>query len=358
MSDGERVTFYLIGQCLAAPANAILVIDEPEIHLHRVVQARLWDAIEQARPDCLFVYLTHDLDFAATRTEAKKLWIKSYDGQSWDWEEVSTNAGDMPEALLLAVLGSRRSILFVEGQRGSLDRLFFSRIYPDWTIIPREGCDQVIETTKSFRALRDLHGLECCGIVDRDYRTPEQQAMLAAKGVYVLEMQEMENLLLIEPVLEIVATIAHANSMTEDVPAEIVRKAKQRIFAILHSQLGLLASRKTAWELETKLHKIDTTARSVAQLEQVRDAAAQFDVASTYAAFEQQLTDIHARQDYAALLRIYNNKGLGAEISRYFGTDSYPNLVKRLISNGQGEAIIAAMRAAAPQLPAVTPVTA
>ena len=35
MSDGERVIFYLIGQCLAAPANGIIVIDEPELHLHK-----------------------------------------------------------------------------------------------------------------------------------------------------------------------------------------------------------------------------------------------------------------------------------------------------------------------------------
>ena len=39
MSDGERVIFYLIGQCLAAPANAIIIIDEPELHLHKSVQA-------------------------------------------------------------------------------------------------------------------------------------------------------------------------------------------------------------------------------------------------------------------------------------------------------------------------------
>lgn len=62
MSDGERVAFYLIGQCLAVPANGIIVVDEPEVHLHRVIQASLWNAIEQERPDCLFVYLTHDLE--------------------------------------------------------------------------------------------------------------------------------------------------------------------------------------------------------------------------------------------------------------------------------------------------------
>jgi len=65
MSDGERVIFYLIGQCLAAPHDGIIIIDEPELHLHKSVQPKLWSEIEKLRTDCLFVYLTHDVDFAA-----------------------------------------------------------------------------------------------------------------------------------------------------------------------------------------------------------------------------------------------------------------------------------------------------
>jgi ABC-type cobalamin/Fe3+-siderophores transport system ATPase subunit len=80
MSDGERVVFYFIGQALSAPENGIVVIDEPEIHLHRSIQTRLWDAIETERSDCLFVYLTHDLDFAASRVSSTTIWLESYDG--------------------------------------------------------------------------------------------------------------------------------------------------------------------------------------------------------------------------------------------------------------------------------------
>ena len=84
MSDGERVIFYLIGQALSAPENGIIVIDESELHLHRSIQATLWDKIEAERPDCLFVYLTHDLDFAASRVAATKICLRSFDGHAWD----------------------------------------------------------------------------------------------------------------------------------------------------------------------------------------------------------------------------------------------------------------------------------
>ena len=65
MSDGERVIFYLIGQALSAPQSGIIIKDEPEIHLHKAVQSRLWDSIQAQRPDCLFVYLTHDVQHPA-----------------------------------------------------------------------------------------------------------------------------------------------------------------------------------------------------------------------------------------------------------------------------------------------------
>lgn len=51
MSDGERVGLYLIAQCLCIPENKTIIIDEPEIHLHRSIMDRLWTAIEAERED-------------------------------------------------------------------------------------------------------------------------------------------------------------------------------------------------------------------------------------------------------------------------------------------------------------------
>jgi hypothetical protein len=351
MSDGERVALYLMGQCLTAPTDSIIVADEPEVHLHRIIQTSLWNAIEKERPDCLFVYLTHDLDFAASRNAAKKIWIRNYTGQVWDWQEVPAESEGLPEEVLLAVLGSRRPVLFTEGDRGGAEQAIFSHLYQGWTIMPRGGCEEVIQATKAFRALGHLHGIESHGIVDLDYRSPQEKTALEAVGVHVLETQEIENLLLIEPVLTLVATHAHTHGLVADVPVDIVRKVKEFAFGALARDRDLLASRKTAWQLEQQLHKIDRSVIGITALEHVRTRAAQFDVAGTYTAFLQEIDHIISSQDYAKLLAFYNNKGLARQVGRFFGTLSYPELVKRLISNGQGGAIIVALRTAAPQLP-------
>ncbi|GAH33976.1 unnamed protein product, partial [marine sediment metagenome] len=83
MSDGERVVFYLIGAVISVPENSIIVIDEPEMHIHKSITKKLWDKIEQERTDCTFIYLTHDIDFASSRQEATKIWAKGFDGTSW-----------------------------------------------------------------------------------------------------------------------------------------------------------------------------------------------------------------------------------------------------------------------------------
>ena len=70
MSDGERSVLYLASQVLCVPKNKILIIDEPEIHLHRSIMNRLWKALEKHRQDCLFIYITHDTQFAAMHGNA------------------------------------------------------------------------------------------------------------------------------------------------------------------------------------------------------------------------------------------------------------------------------------------------
>ena len=212
MSDGERVTLYLIGQCLCIPDNSIIIIDEPEIHLHKSLMARLWNKIEEACPNKLLVFITHDLDFAASRKEAKKLWVKSYDGtRNWTWEDVP-EIEDIPENLVIEIIGNRKNIIFCEGEKASYDSILYQVAFPDYHIVPRGGCEKVIESTKAVRENASLHHLQAFGIIDIDYRTPEEIAALKNTGIYTINVAEVENLFCIEPLLRIVAENQHLDS--------------------------------------------------------------------------------------------------------------------------------------------------
>lgn len=104
MSDGERVALYLIAQILCISGEKTIIIDEPELHLNRSIMNKLWSKIEELRQDCLFIYITHDTQFAANHSTSDKIWVKSYDGDKWDLEKITDS--DLPEELLLNIMGT------------------------------------------------------------------------------------------------------------------------------------------------------------------------------------------------------------------------------------------------------------
>ena len=350
MSDGERVAFYHIGQAIAADSGSILIIDEPETHLHRAIQASLWDAIERERPDCLFVYLTHDLEFAASRADAVKIWLKGFDGANWEWEVVPQLA-TVPEDVLLAILGSRKPVLFVEGEQGGGDYALYSRIYPGWTIIARETAAHVISATRSLPAVHP--GLTYAGIVDRDFRSDEEIASLATLGVHVLNVHELENLFLEEGVLR--AAVAEALSgLASDKPVEdVVTEIKAFVLEELAKSRHRLASTFAAWRARRAFLGFDMKAQGLDALVQAVEAASPTAaVRKAFVEAESLIERILREGDYQAALRILDHKGLVKKVDRFIGLSpgDYPSFVRRLITHDRGEPVLNALRASAPNL--------
>jgi hypothetical protein len=348
MSDGERAIFYLIGQCLAVPPEHIIIVDEPELHLHRSLQASLWSAIESERPDCLLVYLTHDLDFAATRSGATKIWLKSYDGKAWDWHLIPPEDDVIPERILLEILGSRKPVLFCEGEKENLDFLLFSHVYDDFAVVPCGSCGDVIHATTTFSRMKILHDLECRGIIDRDYRTDEEVEHIRKMGVHALDVSEIENVLLTEPVLRVVAE----NLLLD--PASIILQAKEIVFRRLKDEKDRLALRMTRALVESKLGNFDTKAQESSGLEaDLQSYIREIDIQGLYTSNLKRIDEVIATQDYLSALRIYNQKGLLAEIARLFDYNqrNWVDYVRRLLTKDRTPSIRKALLQVLPSFP-------
>ncbi|MBE9226133.1 AAA family ATPase [Phormidium sp. LEGE 05292] len=341
MSDGERVIFYLIGQCLAVRENGIVVIDEPELHLHKALQSRLWDAVEVERPDCLFVYLTHDLDFAVTRVNATKIWLKSYENNQWDWYLIPESE-DIPERLLLEILGSRKPILFIEGDRDSLDSFIFSHLFKNFTVTPCGGASAVIHSTRSFSHLKHLHSLECKGIIDRDFRSDEQINNLKGLDIFCLSVSEIENVFLSEEVLRAVAASLHR----EDTDS-IIEQAKNLVLTHMEREKERLISAIVAARAEDKFSHFNAKALGEVDLKQaLEDMLTEINISSLYAETSDSINTILNTQDYSAALRLYDNKGLLPQVSGIFGFKPHEltEYIKRLISSKSNEVIMEALQ--------------
>jgi hypothetical protein len=316
MSDGERVSAYLMGQALCAPQDSIIIIDEPEIHLHRAMQALLWDKIEEARADCTFIYITHDLEFAATRTGARKIWLKEFDGEHWLWEEIQPGPG-LPEPLLFQVLGSRRPLLFVEGDETSYDGAIYTALYRSKLVIPRHSSAKVVEATRSMRELPALHNLSVTGLVDRDRRSDDEVDALRAAGLLVADVAEVENLMCLPEALEAVATQLRSIDI-----AKAVAAAKAAVIVEMERAVDDQALARALAEIQFRLNGFGPRITNLDASKLGSDLQAHvagINVVAIVDRCRKLFSDAVDGNDYRAALRFYNCKGIIAFVANSFG---------------------------------------
>lgn len=346
MSDGERVTLYLLGQCLCAPDGSMLVVDEPELHLHRALMDKLWNKVEELCPNKSFVYITHDLDFAASRLGAKKIWIQAFTGAAWTWMDIPTDEA-IPEPLMMEILGNRKPLLFCEGERGGLDQTIYQLCYPNLHVIPRGGSDQVIEVTKALRANQSLHAFTARGIVDLDVRTESEVIALEAQGVHVLKLAEIENLFCVESLVQFAAGQLKLDATTT---VEAVRSFVLDAFkGESEAQVVMRADRRIRYHLS----KYSTASADEAGLSQgLQVLLATLNVEEMVAQSRKIVNDAIANGTLNCMLTVYNRKKLGDRISTCFGfkKDEYPAFVLRLLKGGDGTKIAAIWQTFLPAL--------
>ena len=299
--------------------------------------------IEAMRPDCTYVYLTHDIDFAASRDNSKRLWIRSYNGDAriWDYELIENN-DSFPEEVYMEILGSRKPILFIEGtDSNSIDSRLYPLIFPDYKVKPMGGCQKVIETTKAFAQLKDFHTLDSKGIVDRDRRTEGEIAYLREQHIYVPNVAEVENLLMLEPVIKTVA----ARLMKD--PEQVFSQVKENVIKLflkdLESQVLLHARHRVQKKLETALNrKMSTVDELTEHVESIHNTV---HVDEIYAGIKEKFIRFAETGDYKNILRVYNQKGMlpQSQLCKYCGisnNESYLNLVLSILKENKEDAIV------------------
>lgn len=344
MSDGERVALYLLAQCLCLPSGKIIIIDEPELHLHRSIMNKLWKTIENERNDCLFIYITHDTMFAASHEHAEKIWIKNFDGTHWEWEKVKES--ELPEQCLLDILGNRKNVLFVEGEEKSFDTQLYREIYKNYYVIPCGGCNKVISSTKAMKDNIQLHHLNVFGLIDRDYRTQHEIEQLSKCGIFTLTVAEVENLFCVEGVLlAINKYLGHSGlDAVENVKKYIIN---ERFTKQIESQICKATVAEVKYRLSTFALPHDNSVKAKEALENLSNEIRFEEICKQ---FENEYTSILEAANYSAILSVFNQKDLPKSIGNYFGIldNNYCKQIIRLLKTDLADTIIDAVK---PYLP-------
>ena len=113
--------------------------------------------------------------------------------KGWDTDLLEPNT-DVSEDVKRAILGARRTVLFIEGNDNSLDKQIYEILFPNVSIVPKGNCIEVERATKGVRSTESLNWVTSYGLVDADDRTPDQLERLRYASIYGLDCYSVESL--------------------------------------------------------------------------------------------------------------------------------------------------------------------
>lgn len=243
----------------------------------------------------------------------------------WDIEEIPDDSG-LPEQALVELAGTRKPVLFIEGDRGSVDLTIYGSQYSDYLVIPIGSCEAVIHSVTSFKTNPALHRLEVRGIVDADDRDNNEISLLKQRGIYVLQVSEVENLLLLPNVF-----LALAELLLCTDPPGLLKRLTMEVVADASNNLDLAATRFAIRQIDKRLKSVEITAKDSASLKtEYQNQISSIDPNAAFNDFRSRLSQSVADADLAAILKLYENKGLLARASSILGLKSRNELLDKV----------------------------
>lgn len=333
LSEGEKAVIYYVLSVLISEENGIIVVDEPETYLNPSIANILWDKLVMEREDCKFIFITHSVNFVISRKDAQIIWLNNFSyPNTFSFKEID-DSFDLPKELMTDILGSRKPILFCEGDnKSSLDYSVYKAVMGDkYTVLPVGGHRNVIQYCKTIKS-NEWMQLECNGIIDFDNMDDETKEKNMAYGVLVLPYNEIEMLLMSRIVIEYMAEKIYpqeAEKKLEDYYNEFwsaVEKKKDRM-ALKHTK-----RRIDNWIENEKIDSDETIEKMKESLNHI----AEYDLEEEYHTHLEEIGRIIKDRDYNKMLTKCNLK---TEISRGLANRcfirNYENVVLEHISTNK-----------------------
>jgi len=202
MSDGEKSALIICSEVLCAESGALIVLDEPERHLHKRIVSLLLSNLIESRRDCAFIISTHELTLPSFFKESTVVSVNGciYSDDNTTQFDVSIikkydeTLNGLDEQVKTDILGARNNILFVEGTQSSLDASLYGALFKNVTVISKEKCDLVEQAVKGLRNNTSAHWVNAVGIIDNDNKTQKQIENLNLNFVFSLSVHSIESI--------------------------------------------------------------------------------------------------------------------------------------------------------------------
>jgi ABC-type Mn2+/Zn2+ transport system ATPase subunit len=339
LSDGERAALLIAGTILTAKKGALILVDEPERHLHASIVTPLLLQLFGKRPDCSFVVSTHELSLPVGVPLAKTVLVRDSkttggDVDAWDLDLLQPGV-EIDDATKQAIIGSRRKMLFIEGTSASLDKPLYELLFPGISIFPRESCRDVEHAVISVRDAAAVTWVQAFGIVDQDQISPTQRTALIANGIYPLSVYSVESLYYGPTIIAGVAR--RQSTIVGGDPADMIQAANTNLLAAIASEVDRLAARMTEQAVKDKIGLQMPDWKAVQRGQNVNITV---DADAMYQAEKAQLNSWIAAEDVEKIVGRYpirESQALDGVVTalQFKNRSQYEAAVRKLVSDDQ-----------------------
>ena len=211
LSSGEKEVFFTL--CFFQRHNveeAVIIIDEPELHLHPSLARLLLRTMMDLKPRNQIWLATQSSEvideagrdkvaFVRRRQDTKKaevIWASEEEVSLRCLRDLFGQSG---------YIGLAKAMIFTEGKNASVDRKMFTRLFPqsarDIKFIPTTGCSEIERINRAVLSILQSNLGWCRFLLvrDRDYMTTEMVEKTKKRtgtSVVLLTRHELENYLL------------------------------------------------------------------------------------------------------------------------------------------------------------------
>lgn len=280
LSAGEKSIFYLCILINYFSNIGLLIIDEPENHLHEDLLLRLVDLLQKIttcknypnfimeknvltrkiknentkfEQDLNKIYKNYKLQKVIFTTHSKSLIYKNFEfGENYllnsDFELLTQTSAE-EELRKLGISTIYEKILFVEGQNDKevADKVLSNT---DITVIPLSGCEHVIQMYKDLQKIKSiLFNMKICFLMDRDTKDEQIDELEKIDSDFftnhfiVLERHELENYYLDEKLWEDLIMMDASSGIDmqikkEDIPILILNYANETKINVYQKELN------------------------------------------------------------------------------------------------------------------------
>lgn len=245
LSSGEQeVIKVLFDVARKDIRHSVIIVDEPELHLHPTLTFKLIETLKSIGDHTnQFIFLTHSPDLISTYYSTGDVYFIQKDNGGNQAHRLSDLDHEHKEIASLVgqnlgMFAIGKKLVFVEGEKSSIDRLSYQKIAqtidPEIRVLPAGSVLNILTLNNIEEQIRKaIFGIDLYMVRDRDGLSDEQVSVLEKNGrIKCLKRRHIENYFLDDEVLFMVAQrlylIEENPSLTREYIAEATKKIAEK----------------------------------------------------------------------------------------------------------------------------------